>query len=338
MEQGSKYEIFMKKVFKRHNEIEILDTNERWLADYAITYQGNVYNVEIKSTFSLVNLSKITTLIRNINGGRAYVRNKYNVKDENITKCIVVFFDRVPPKIKEKYCTKDIHVWDISNIFYIIQNDENLVKELIDLLDFSLNSIIPEENILKFKIEPKEFELKNEENLISELNQIKYAKKDAKLYEDLCEKIIKNIFRKELGNFNSQFRTKQSLNIFDLIAKIKKNSDNEFFRTIEEFYGTKYLVFEFKNYREKISQIQICSTEKYLYASALRNVAIIFSRKGANKNAEKMIRGILRETGKLIIVLDDKDIKEMIELHNSNDDPTRVLIRKLDDILMTLEK
>ena len=51
-----------------------------------------------------------------------------------------------------------------------------------------------------------------------------------------------------------------------------------------------------------------------------------------------MIKGILRENGKLIIVLDDEDIKEMIKLKEEGEDPTIILTNKLDYLLTHLEK
>ena len=97
-------------------------------------------------------------------------------------------------------------------------------------------------------------------------------------------------------------------------------------------------MFEFKNYNALIKQGQICTTEKYLFETALRKVAIVITRKGIDKNGNKMISGILRETGKLIIVLNDDDIKTMIELHEKNEKVSMVLSEKLDAILTTLEK
>lgn len=44
-------------------------------------------------------------------------------------------------------------------------------------------------------------------------------------------------------------------------------------------------MFEFNNYTEKISQKEIYTTERYLYEKALRSVAIIVSRQGADANA-----------------------------------------------------
>ena len=97
-------------------------------------------------------------------------------------------------------------------------------------------------------------------------------------------------------------------------------------------------MFEFKNYEKKISQIQIYTTEKYLYSTALRRLGIIISRKGADKNAEWAAKGCLREDGKLLILLKDEDLIEMIQMKERTDDPSDYLMDKLDDLLIELEK
>ena len=75
----------------------------------------------------------------------------------------------------------------------------------------------------------------------------------------------------------------------------------EFWRFLISFYQTRFVVFEYKNYREPISQNLIYITEKYLFPVALRNVALIIARKGFDSNAPKAALGYLRESGKLII-------------------------------------
>ena len=123
-----------------------------------------------------------------------------------------------------------------------------------------------------------------------------------------------------------------------MICKIKNNVDDEFFTTIEKYFNSKYILFEYKNYDDLIGQGEIHSTEKYLYKTALRNVAIIITRRGINENGRRTIEGILRETGRLIIVLNDEDIKEMINLYNKNKEVSIILENKLDELLVHIEK
>ena len=56
------------------------------------------------------------------------------------------------------------------------------------------------------------------------------------------------------------------------------------------------------------------------------------------RNGIKAIKGTLRENGKLIIVLDDDDIKQMVYAKEHGEDYIEILINKLDKMLVSLEK
>ena len=99
-----------------------------------------------------------------------------------------------------------------------------------------------------------------------------------------------------------------------------------------------YVLFEFKNYSEKITQAQILTTEKYLLERGLRRVAFILSRKGATTQARKMTQGAMREHGKLMLVLDDDDLCAMLHQKERGDDPTDFLFEMTDDFLLSLPR
>ena len=121
-----------------------------------------------------------------------------------------------------------------------------------------------------------------------------------------------------------------------MVARI--NTTTEFWKFIINEIQSRYIIFEFKNYSEKINQGQILTTEKYLFNQALRKVAIIFSRKGGDESADKFIRGALRESGKVILVLSDDDVEEMITDKEKGDAPEHVLFKKIDELFMTLSR
>ena len=101
----------------------------------------------------------------------------------------------------------------------------------------------------------------------------------------------------------------------------------------------KTYIILYKNYKEKITQREIYTTEKYLYKKALRSVAIIVSREGASRNALLAAKGCLRENGKLILCLSDKDLNELIHIKEKGEQPTAEFFEAmLDDILIHLEK
>lgn len=151
--------------------------------------------------------------------------------------------------------------------------------------------------------------------------------------------ILKYVLGDYLTLWNVQEKTNNGMYRFDLCCKIKSGTKQDFFNMVQQYFNTKYIVFEFKNYNEQITQKEIYTTEKYLYEKALRRVAVIISRRGADENALTAARGSLRETGKLILCLSDKDIMDLIDIKDKNEQSTGNFFEAmLDDLLIHLEK
>ncbi len=252
---------------------------------------------------------------------------------------ILVLFSRRSYMIKDRLVDNyNINVIDISNLLYLVSNNQKMKDRLINLLDFSIESIMEKE--LYFNIDLKQYKECIESNYgyIERLETIIAGKKNAQQYEKFCVDILKYLFNDTLTLWEEQQKSNDDLFRFDLICKIKNNINNEFFNTIENYFSSKYIIFEFKNYIEEITQKEVYTTEKYLYKTALRTVAILLTRNGVDKNGIKAIKGTLRENGKLIIVLDDSDIKQMIYAKEHGEDYIEILINKLDKMLASLEK
>lgn len=255
------------------------------------------------------------------------------------TDCIVLAVSNiVPTEVKEVCKFKyEIDIWDVKNLLWLFKEFIKIKNEFVAFLNYSTEIVEPE------KPEPyifDEIEKESEEGSLKEkLLQIKSGSEQWHQYEKVCIEILKYILGDYLTLWYEQENTVNGMYRFDLCCKIKDGANQDFFNTIQQYFNTKYVVFEFKNYSEKITQKEIYTTEKYLYEKALRRVAIIISRKGADENALAAIRGSLRETGKLILCLSDKDILELIAIKQRNEQPTGAFLgAMLDDLLIHLEK
>lgn len=293
-------------------------------SDFVVSKAGIEYEIEIKNHIELIKIYERKEKIENTN-----------------RKHIVIIFTSVSNKARIRARDVGLDLIDVPNLLYIVQDDEELLSELISLLNFSIDSIDiqkPEGNIFRKIRKDKLSSLDNDkEKFIRRLELIQPGIEHRE-YEMLMGEILKKIFNNELQLFLEQPITDEELNRFDMICKIKNDVSGEFFQTIEKFYNTKYILFEFKNYSDKITQREVCTTEKYLYDTALRNVAIIFSRRGINENGLKMIKGILRETGKLMIVMNDDDVKKMLDMYDKGEKASDLIMNKLDELLVGLEK
>lgn len=176
----------------------------------------------------------------------------------------------------------------------------------------------------------------SEHTLVTELNSVERGRGSWRQYEQVCKKILQHLFEPDLTSWTEQIRTEDDLQRFDLVCKIRSN--NEFWRFIVDQVNSRYILFEFKNYTDAIGQSEIITTERYLFEMALRKVAFVVTRVDASESANQVRRGAMREHGKLIIVLTDADLEKMLEMKQSNSDPTDHLFELVDTFLLTLTR
>ena len=272
--------------------------------------------------------------------GKAVSDQKKDLPLQNI--CVVA--NLISDETKRKYEEAKLgYVWDIRNVLWLFEDYPELKNELISILNYSVENIEPE------RPEPFIFEKISQventdpesvaDSYIAQLKALETGSAAFKKYEELCVSILKYILGEYLTLWEQQKTTEENLYRFDMCCKIKNGVTQDFFDTICKYFSTKYIVFEFKNYEKPITQREIYTTEKYLYEKALRKVAIIISRKGADKNAKMAARGSLRESGKLIICLSDEDLEAMLQIKKDEEKTTGGYLEDiLDDMLMRLEK
>jgi hypothetical protein len=321
-----KYTNITQRIFEKLG-YEIIDEYKNNKHDYDLIVQNNnnEYYIEVKVKYYY------ESMLQQIR------KNKENKNKNNI----VIVYDIIDSKIKKELeKNKETIIIDLSNILYLIDADDDIRSEVLEIIDISTSKI----ELIKPRIPFRPIKKSNERivaDYVNQLNILASGRGDSSKYEKTCVSIIEYLFKEDVTLGEPQFGTDEGLFRFDMICKIKRNiSEDNFFYMIENFFATKYVIFEFKNYENKIKQGEIFTTEKYLYATALRKVAIIFAREGVDENGQKAIRGILRESGKLILVVNNKELKTMLELKNSNNEkkPLDILTDKLDELLMKLDK
>lgn len=316
-------DIFRKYLFKKCQSVKIGKS-----VDFECNVQGKDICFELKIYNSNYAIEK------NIERACAYLVSLKAKED-----LILVVGNIVSKEIVEKYFEKyKIHIWTLSNILWLFEEYPDIKNEFISLLTYSVDDLKLEKPCHSLFQEQRN--IKNEGTWKSKLLAIKPGKGErSKEYEDICIEILKNVLGEYLGLWKVQESSNNGLYRFDLCCKIKNGVNQDFFDTIKNYFNTKYIVFEFKNYEKEISQKEIYTTEKYLYEKALRRVAIIISRKGASKNALSAARGCLRENGKLIMCLSDQDLIELINIKEKEEQPTAEFFEvMLDDLLIQLEK
>lgn len=171
--------------------------------------------------------------------------------------------------------------------------------------------------------------------IIERLQALKPGRDDAREFERVCQDALQLMFGTEFVSWRAQNEAGDGFHRMDLIARLVP-TQNPFWSSIATDFRTRYVIFEFKNYSQPVTQDQIYLTEKYLFNSALRSIAILVARSGKTSSADNAIRGALRDQGKLILCLSLEDICSMLENRDGGGDPTDLLYGYVDDLLMTV--
>ena len=248
---------------------------------------------------------------------------------------VLVITGQISSAVREKY--SDIIFLDTNNLLYVARNDQKtydiVISSLPDVID-GIEPIEPDSRLCLNWMEQED----EAHSIIKAIEKCPTGINSANEFEERCFDALRYAFSNDLTIWKKQEKSNSGLFRFDLICRIKDNNEKSFWKIVEQFFFTKYIVFEFKNYSKTIKQDQVFTTERYLYTKALRTVGIIVSAKGADNNAKKAAKGILRETGKLILLLNKNDLVQMCNMRRKEDDPTNFLMDKLDEILFELEK
>ncbi len=255
------------------------------------------------------------------------------IKDDVLTQYGIQVWDReilydcfsnysIP--LRDKFEKLLLETQQGTNTNYVFSGFDKKITEHIEIRDLSEK--------VKFKKVPQN----QGEKLCKQLNNISCGKKEWNDYEKKCKQILEFLFEDDLSLWDKQSRTEDGLSRFDLICRIASSDD--YWKALINSFNTRFILFEFKNYCDKLTQGQIYTTERYLFNKALRSVGFIISRKGGNDNALKEAKGALKENGKLILLLSDTDLCAMLQLKDNGDSPNDYLSRLLDKWLISLSR
>jgi hypothetical protein len=109
-----------------------------------------------------------------------------------------------------------------------------------------------------------------------------------------------------------------------------------FWTLIRTTYAAQYIVIDAKNYSEPIEKQPVLDIAHYLKAHGCGLFGILVTRKGASEAAEHAIREQWISARKMIVVLADTDVEEMLRIKTSGGKPEEIIRKKIADFRMSL--
>ena len=345
-------EVFGKQLLEQFGYIKanniFYEKDQRW--DLALQKGNQTILVECKSYKSqVVSPFAANELLKTV------VLKKIKQKTSHDYIILLMVLSSIPSFQKDEIFERyRIIVWDIENLVFYSRNNPALLKQLSQITYFPIDNIdgkaSAEAALMELDFisaQNKHFEDAEKESdktalLIKRLSNCAAGRENSKEYEKVCEDIIRHLFEANYFNrLTSQHKTNDEHFRMDLIGSLKITQNNDesmhpLWQMLVQHYNSHFVVFEFKNYTDKIDQNLIYITEKYLFDAALRNVAFIISRKGFSDSAKFAAEGCLKEHGKLILDITQEDLMKMLK--SPSDNPADHLLTKLEEFLMGISK
>lgn len=210
-----------------------------------------------------------------------------------------------------------IETWDIK---YIVNNFSKQIEDASSSYYralFFAQITRPTKNITR------------EQELINYLSSCIPGKNDCYVYQNLVGDILEHLFTPPLGKPIPELSDRSKANRRDFI--MPNYTDKGFWSFLRDKYEADYVVIDAKNYTRKIKKSEILQIANYLKPHGAGLFGLIISRKGGDTSGcEHTLREQWLVHKKMILVLDDEDIKAMLVAKSDGRQPEEILGQKIE--------
>jgi len=220
----------------------------------------------------------------------------------------------------------DIDLWDDSKI-------EALLSEYPDVASEFESLIRQYDKVQRRVVDPFATDVRGSE-LAKMLTDLPTGRDHWREYEDICIDILNHVFQGILGTPAIQSTSEDGLDRRDAIYPILNG--NSSWEAIRSDCRTRLAVAEFKNFTDSPGQTEVESIQQYLFVKGLRTFGILCARKLPSDQAKIARRRAWMEFDKLIVMLSDSELIEMLQLHAIGEDATSIIDDQLNAFFLTL--
>lgn len=270
------------------------------------------YIIEIKSVYSFTRDRIIHTIEQ---------LKMYKECVNNATPALV-FPGELPTHYHELLREQGIVVWDKNYLH----------QEFYDQIEQSEPSYVG--SVIKYR-SPVVKENDRHELLIAKLKECPEGKANWVEYQTLVGEVLQLLFCPPLSLPLSQNNdsTKNNRRDFILPNYVLDNSIWKFFR---EAYRADFIVVDAKNSAKPITKQDVLQMGNYLKADGVGTFGIIISRKGSGHSSNIAIREMWLYNHKMIVVLDDNDVEQMLLNRKNGNEPAELIRKKIEDFRLSV--
>lgn len=172
------------------------------------------------------------------------------------------------------------------------------------------------------------------DELIDKLNHCQPGYENWQVYQKLVGEILVALFCPPLDAISEQNSDADHANRRDFI--IPNYADCGYWPYLRRSYKAEFIVVDAKNSARQVEKNDILQVAHYLKEKGSGLFGLIFSRCGVAESAERHLQDIWQNEDKMIIVLSDSDVKQMLLTRQSGNDPCRLVIEKIQEFRLRI--
>jgi hypothetical protein len=172
------------------------------------------------------------------------------------------------------------------------------------------------------------------DSLIESLHSISPGRDDWLRFQQLSSQILEYLFCPPLEAPRYELSDADSRNRRDMI--LENSSFDGFWSEIRNIYGAHYIVADAKNYGSPLKKRPVLDLAHYLKPYGCGLFGILLSRRGAGLPAQHALREQWIGGHKMMIVLSDSEIEEMIRIKSGGGKPEEIIRKLIADFRMSL--
>jgi hypothetical protein len=165
--------------------------------------------------------------------------------------------------------------------------------------------------------------------LLDRLAQTPPGRADWSAYQSLCGDVLSFLLCPPLSQPISESANKSRINRRDFV--LPNYATSGYWDYMRSYYQAHYIVVDAKNYIGNVKKKEILQVANYLSAHGVGQFGMIVSRTGGDRSAELTRREQWIIHRKMIVLLNDDDMRQMISLRAANIDPAELIRQKIED-------
>jgi Holliday junction resolvase len=232
---------------------------------------------------------------------------------------LALLFDVLTPERRLIFESHGISVWDRERVTEMVSSIRN---SHLNARDAQLKT-----DYLAFSMRRSDSEFGR--NLATQLRRMPSGRSHWSVYQKLCADILEYLFCPplELPLYESSNASK--VNRRDII--LPNYVADGFWNFLHRAYRAEYIVVDAKNYKSEVKKDQILQLVNYLSEGGTGLLGLILTRKSEDRGAYVIRREQWLIHRKMVIVMGDNDVQQMIENRRIGSPPEEVLRQKIQD-------